>query len=634
MQGGGRDGKQVSITGFFATKEQADRVKRQAEESAAAQEKAEREKEAKRRRLARERDREAQQAEAARAEEQAEREQAARQAVEEATAAEAAAEAARLNAEASERRARAAACAPEQRQGQAQKGVKPDDGNPGRSGYLSFSVKPIKEDRYDEPYRFSLYASVLVPKPSKSKSKSHPWRTETIAKTFTSREATLELRQQEAESHLHSLIWKVLKPFMADHVPATRRAATRVEPIFTCEYDLRDRDNSHQEAGGPSKPRGIGPGRCPVELDWRLGLPSGNSASYRNERTYTSVQEAMLAHARERIQKLKLQIAQQEAALRVSEGTRKQLRCDLHRLTEWALSCSASSSTGDTDCMPQPHQLPEVLGSGYSVSERARTFYRDYHEFMDSLLETTGGDVLKARQLFDYANEKLSIATAASSQDERRLAETDAAIVASLCEFFGKAYEKQGNGRPIKKLAQGMQSVLTAIAHAPELGSISLARVASRCGLGRHGSSRLKAAIPHADRFIDEGFIEAIFDERCKKRSDAIPDEQITWLVNECWLSNKYTRESEKKKDEVFDPKSRQKDREHHRLRWLEVPLCGPEGFYESVKQDGIERWGDSFHMSSTFIREHRPWWAALSPLPSSRSCHSNRMHMHIDLAV
>ena len=77
------------------------------------------------------------------------------------------------------------------------------------------------------------------------------------------------------------------------------------------------------------------------------------------------------------------------------------------------------------------------------------------------------------------------------------------------------------------------------------------ARVAQRCGLGRHGASRLKAAIPHADRFIDEGFVEAIFDERCKKRSDAIPDEQITWLVNECWLSNKYTRESEKKKDEV-----------------------------------------------------------------------------------
>ena len=152
-------------------------------------------------------------------------------------------------------------------------------------------------------------------------------------------------------------IWGSL--YSADHSPVERQ---QVEPISTtCEYELRDREPSPKEVGDSCRPRGIGPGRSPHELDWRLGLASGNSASYRDERTYSSVQEAMLAHARERITKMKLQIAQQEVALRVSEATREQLRRDLHHLTEWALSCSAGSSTGDTDCMPEPHQLPEAL---------------------------------------------------------------------------------------------------------------------------------------------------------------------------------------------------------------------------------------------------------------------------------
>ena len=47
----------------------------------------------------------------------------------------------------------------------------------------------------------------------------------------------------------------------------------------------------------------------------------------------------------------------------------------------------------------------------------------------------------------------------------------------------------------------------------------------------------------------------------------------IDWIVSEGWCSDEFTRESEKKRDEVFDPKSRQANREHHRLRWLEYPL-------------------------------------------------------------
>ena len=65
-------------------------------------------------------------------------------------------------------------------------------------------------------------------------------------------------------------------------------------------------------------------------------------------------------------------------------------------------------------------------------------------------------------------------------------------------------------------------------------------------------------------------------------RSDAYSQEQIDWIVSECWLSDDFTRESEQKKHEVDDPHSRQKDRKHHRLRWLEYPLGE---FYQRCKE-------------------------------------------------
>lgn len=100
---------------------------------------------------------------------------------------------------------------------------------------------------------------------------------------------------------------------------------------------------------------------------------------------------------------------------------------------------------------------------------------------------------------------------------------------------------------------------------------------------------------------------------------------KIDWLVNECWLSNDFTREEPGKNKLVADPSSRAKDRECHQLRWLEVPLGE---FYQKVKELGRERWGEGFHMSSTFIREHRPFWVK----DTTRDVCLCRYHLEFDL--
>jgi hypothetical protein len=56
--------------------------------------------------------------------------------------------------------------------------------------------------------------------------------------------------------------------------------------------------------------------------------------------------------------------------------------------------------------------------------------------------------------------------------------------------------------------------------------------------------------------------------------------------------------------------------------------LCGPDGFYASVVAKGKQRWGDDFHMSSTFIRDHRPWWVK----DPSRDVCLCRYHLEFDL--
>jgi hypothetical protein len=54
----------------------------------------------------------------------------------------------------------------------------------------------------------------------------------------------------------------------------------------------------------------------------------------------------------------------------------------------------------------------------------------------------------------------------------------------------------------------------------------------------------------------------------------------------------------------------------------------GPNGFYAAVVKNGKEEWGPDFHMSSTFIRDHRPFWVK-DPTRDVCLC---RYHLAFDL--
>eukprot|EP00965_Chrysotila_dentata_P065703 2177098-Pleurochrysis_carterae.AAC.1 len=112
--------------------------------------------------------------------------------------------------------------------------------------------------------------------------------------------------------------------------------------------------------------------------------------------------------------------------------------------------------------------------------------------------------------------------------------------------------------------------------------------VAAVLHLGRHDKRRLEERAELIHLFLDDGLLEALYDDRGKIRSDKVPQERIDWLVNNCWCSDEHTRESEAKKDEIFDPASRADDRDHRRLRWVEMPLLV---FYSYVQRQAALRW-------------------------------------------
>jgi hypothetical protein len=468
-------------------------------------------------------------------------------------------------------KARAAAMAPEQRKSQEPwEGQQPDETRPARSGWLRRTVSPISEPRYGDVYRFTMYASVLVPKTGKAASKAVSHHVVTINSKFTSRKETYDERLAEAAAELNKRIWATLKPFMADHMPQKRQrrvgsAGAGSSGSAAAESEKASEGSDDEHNSPPTQDHGHGgarggAGATPVEVHWRTGLPSGNSRYYNGERQYSSVQEAMLAHARKRILALQLELAQMAAALTSSEETNRLLKRDFEKLRQWALTQEAVESNDDTNNpMPKPQALPNIFGDGYSPSERTRTFYRHWERFWNNLMDITGGDLLKAQQLFEYGAVKLGI----KPEDDdghgaalNEIQQTRNAIILSLRAFFQKARQLQGDGRPVKKLGQAMQVVLTAVSHAPELGAASLAAVADELDLGSHGADKIKIGFLRGEAFLDEGNIEALYDDRCKKRSDCISDEQVRWLIHECWLSNEFTRESEKKKDEIFDPSS------------------------------------------------------------------------------
>lgn len=315
------------------------------------------------------------------------------------------------------------------------------------------------------------------------------------------------------------------------------------------------------------------------------------------------MQAAMLRRSQEHVRQLRLRLAHQRTALETSTAIIADLQRDLARLQMWATAQLHS----DFEKLPAPHEIEQLLGEGYTPTERTRTIWTHFHRAYEAVVKITGGNIVKAAQLFDYASQRLQLSV---DHVASRQLDVESALIDAIREFFVTARALTGNGRPPEKLAQAVQAVLTVVSRAVELGGVSMAALADKLELGKHGVENLSARMDASEAFFSEGLFEALFDDRCKLRSDAYTEEQIEWLVTECWLSDEFTRESEQKKHQVFDPKSRAKDRRHERLRWLELPLME---FYARVKEEGAEvaeqRGWKNFHPSSTFIRDHRPFW-------------------------
>ncbi|KOO35840.1 hypothetical protein Ctob_016619, partial [Chrysochromulina tobinii] len=137
-----------------------------------------------------------------------------------------------------------------------------------------------------------MYASVLVPKTGKGRSKAASHHVVTINRKFTSRKETYEERLAEAAAELNNLIWATLKPFMADHKPQKRQrvgsagagsaGSAAAEESEKASEGSDDEDNSPPTHHGRGGARG-GAGATPVEVHWQTGLPSGNSRYYKDK---------------------------------------------------------------------------------------------------------------------------------------------------------------------------------------------------------------------------------------------------------------------------------------------------------------------------------------------------------------
>ena len=445
------------------------------------------------------------------------------------------------------------------------------------------SATEKRRQSYDYSDQFNIYVSAAYPKHGTSglligwgsdNMKQFNWKAQCSSRAEG---------QTAADIEAHRVAWRLMK----SHLPREKKKRNRKQPVDTTgeprrsERDRGDCLPSASSSGSvpPASSDGrrangghINSGRAAKAARSRgcglgHGTPSAVSSLFQPAPAAApSVQLAMLAKARADVHNMRLQLAQARSALEASEEVAARLRRDLAKLQQWAVSQAAL----EIDTLPSPHKLPELLGTGYTPTERLRTIWNHFHRAFDAVARITGGDHKKTAELFLYAAQRLDVA--GSTRDENMVA-VQTGIIKSLREFFATARERTGNSRPPRKLAQCVQAVLTAVAHAPELGGVSMAAVANELDLGARGVKKLSSRTDAADAFVFEKAYDGLFDDQSKLRSDAFTRDQIDWVVSECWLSDDFTRESEQKKHEVYDPKSRQKDREHHRLRWLELPL-------------------------------------------------------------
>ena len=429
----------------------------------------------------------------------------------------------------------------------------PADGQPlesGRLGVLSMRAVELADARYGFSGSYNIYVSVAFPKIGRSFDVTG-WGTAQKQLTWTAPSASRQECQVAADQEARRIGWQLLLP----HLPREKQTRSRKRPESSGERRTSARSHStepstssdgRQTNGGKTEGSGRA-SKMARGCGLGYGTPSAISSLFQPAvEAAPSVQLAMLAKAREEVRTLRLQLAQTRCALEASEEVSADLRRDLARLRQWAVSEAAS----DLETLPSPHKLPQILGTGYSPTERTRTLWNHFHRAFDAVTSITRGDLRKTAELFTYAAERLRLTGSVNEKE----AAIRSAIVESLRDFFTAARERTGDGRPPRKLAQCVQVILAAVARAPELGGVSMAAVANELALGPQGVSKLNARTDAADAFVFSLAYDGLFEDRSKVRSDAYSQEQIDWIVSECWLSDEFTRESEQKKHEVCPP--------------------------------------------------------------------------------
>ena len=513
-------------------------------------------------------------------------------------------------------------------------GRMPAHGEPsstGREGALRVTAATIRDSRYDFSGAYTIYVSVA----KRSTTSAQGWEALTQQTTYTATSTDPEDCQVEALAEARRIAWRLLEQPRQQSEKKKRRRGQELPAQEVSGRSLRQRGPqppakppdgraSNGRKKGSSSQASAESSAGAALVAHNIGNPSVNSQLFVPlAEKAPSMQLAMLQRTRDELRRVQLQLAQEKTAHEASKETISGLKLDLGQLQRWAISQMAV----DMDQLPSPRQLDALLGQGYSATERFRTIYNHLDRAFNAIQTITGGDLRKTAELIAFASKKLDL-NRDDHVDERKQRAMKG-IIDSLREFFVKARGITGGGRPPKKLSQAVQAIVTAIAHAPELGGSSMAAVARVLEMGGSGASKLSAREDAADAFIFDGDYSILFEDRSKVRSDAYTDEQLDWVKTNVWLSDDFTRESEAKKDEIFDPKSRKDDRAHHRLRWLEVPLMQLyQRGRELYQEEAARREWKVTKMSSTTIRNLRPFWVK-DPTRDVCLC---RYHLEFDL--
>ena len=263
----------------------------------------------------------------------------------------------------------------------------------GRLGHLSLSVTPVNDQRYEFSGKYSLYVCVAVP--VMTAGQVSDWRAVSDKRTYTSAGGLPEACSADAEREVQRMAWKLMRPHLPREKATRKRKAPTVDTMprrasfrlatggagGEAASDNRCSNGGVRRSGPAPKQQGEGRGH---------GRPAANSQLFVPDREQPpTAQLALLAAAQQAVGRLKLQLAQAATALEGSRAEVAQLKHDLAKMQTWAITTLIDES----DQVPHPQRLDDIVGSGYTPTERARTFYNHFHRAFDSVVSITGGDL-------------------------------------------------------------------------------------------------------------------------------------------------------------------------------------------------------------------------------------------------